>query len=161
MQVPAWHFLKENDVDCPAMLGRKCHSEVSVESRHHRFLQGPKLLICLHLRWDTEVPQKEGVIPLGLVVVKEHGVVYLHHQLQWICGMCRCHHHCCSYMRVAALDVGGLNMGDMAHAGVKSLLTFEGDRRHDWQSVRESDVLGDRFIVALAELGGGGLVHMA
>jgi len=64
-------------------------------------------------------------------------------------------------MRVAALDVGGLNMGDVAHAGVKSLLTFEGNGGHDWQSVRESYVLGDRFIVALAELGGGGLIHMA
>ena len=46
-------------------------------------------------------------------------------------------------------------MGDAAHAGVQSL--FEGDG-HGRRSGGESDALGDRFVVALAQLGGGGRV---
>lgn len=50
------------------------------------------------------------------------------------------------------MDMGGPDVGDTAGAGVKSL--FEGDG-HGWWSGGESDALGDRLIVALAELGAG------
>src|SRR5216684_888159 len=88
VQIPAWHFLEENDIHCPALLGGNCHSEVSVEPWYLCSLKRPELLICLHLTRDGEVMQDEGVIPLGLVVVKEHGVVYLRHKLRRVCGVC-------------------------------------------------------------------------
>src|SRR5258707_11519770 len=75
--VPARHFLEENDVHRPALLGGNCRSEVSVEPRHLRSLKLPEPPICLHLTREGEVTQVEGVIVLGLAVVKEHGVVYL------------------------------------------------------------------------------------
>ncbi len=44
------------------------------------------------------------------------------------------------------------NAAHAAHVGVK--LLFEGDG-HGWRSGRDRDALGDRFIVALAEMGEG------
>lgn len=136
-QVPARHFFEENDVDRPAVLGGNRRSEVSVEPRHLRSLKGPEPPIRLHFARDAEVTQEEGVI-------------YLRHRQRRVCGVC-CRSRSC--MRAAAMNAGGPDVGDAAHAGVKSL--FEGNG-HGWQSGGESDTLGDRFIVTLAELGGGG-----
>ncbi len=57
-------------------------------------------------------------------------------------------------MRAAALlDAGSPDVGDAARARVKSLVEGDG---HGRRSGGESDALSDRFIVALAELGGSG-----
>ncbi len=63
--------------------------------------------------------------------------------------MCRRRRRTC--MRAAALEAGGPDVGNAPHAGVQSI--FEGDGR-GWWSGGESNAFGDRFIVALAELGG-------
>ena len=50
--------------------------------------------------------------------------------------------------------MGCPDVGDTAHAGVKSL--FKGNGHGRWRG-GESDALSERLIVALAELGGDGL----
>ena len=152
-QVPARHFLEENDVDRPAMLSGNRRSEVSIELRHLRSLKGPEPPIRLHLARDAKVAQEEGVIPLGVVVIKEHGVVYLRHKQWRVCSACRRRRRHRPFMRAAALNMGGPDVGDAASAGVESLIESDG---HGWWSGGESDALGDRLIVALAELGSGG-----
>ena len=93
-QVPARHFLEENDVDGPAPLAGNLRSEVSVEPRYLRSLKRPESPIRLRLGRDGEVTQDEGVIPLGLVVIKEHGVEYLSHELWRVCGVYRRRRSC-------------------------------------------------------------------
>ena len=88
------------------------------------FLKGPERPIRLNLPRDAEVTQNEGVLTPGLVE-EEDGVVYFRHQLRRVCGVCRrrCRR---PYMRAAALDAGGPDVGDAAHARLKSLFGVMG-----------------------------------